>query len=139
MHPVFRELRYLLDSYSPERPRMAMGKVHIFDPQAWVSYYGVEVDELHLPFNFGLLGVAWKAQTVRQAVDGLAAILPAGAWSNYVLGNHDESRTVSRIGAAQARVALLLLLTLRGTPTLYYGDEIGMHDVNMPPEQAHDP
>jgi alpha-glucosidase len=56
-----------------------------------------------------------------------------------VLGNHDNPRIASRIGAAQARVAAMMLLTLRGTPTMYYGDEIGMHDVPIPPERRQDP
>jgi alpha-glucosidase len=65
--------------------------------------------------------------------------LPTDAWPNWVLGNHDQPRIASRIGAAQARVAQMLLLTLRGTPTCYYGDEIGMHNVSIPPELARDP
>ena len=77
---------------------------------------------------------------MRQVVDGLeAAILPPGAWPNYVLGNHDEPRIASRFGPAQARVAAMLLLTLRGTPTLYYGDEIGMANVPIPVEEQQDP
>ena len=67
------------------------------------------------------------------------ALLPSYAWPNWVLGNHDKSRIATRVGAAQARVAAMLLLTLRGTPTMYYGDEIGMHDVPIPPDQVQDP
>ena len=62
-----------------------------------------------------------------------------GGWPNYVLGNHDEHRIASRVGQHAARAAMMLLLTLRGTPTLYYGDEIGMHDVHIPPEREQDP
>ncbi|MFP3534616.1 alpha-amylase family glycosyl hydrolase, partial [Burkholderia sp. SIMBA_042] len=65
--------------------------------------------------------------------------LPEHAWPNWVLGNHDNPRVASRLGAAQARVAAVLLLTLRGTPTLYYGDEIGMTDSAIAPEQVRDP
>ena len=57
------------------------------------------------------------------------ASLPQGAWPNWVMGNHDRPRLASRIGAENARLAAMLLLTLRGTPTLYYGDEIGMRQV----------
>jgi alpha-glucosidase len=138
-HIVFRELRQLLDAYGVEQPRMTIGEIHIFDWQKWASYYGQHLDELHMPFNFALLGVEWQAQAVRQAVDSLEAALPPGAWPNYVLGNHDESRIASRYGRPQARLAAMLLLTLRGTPTLYYGDEIGMTDVPIPPEQQQDP
>ena len=72
-------------------------------------------------------------------VDAYEAVLPADAWPNWVLGNHDQHRLATRIGAAQARVANMLLLTLRGTPTCYYGDEIGMEDVPIPPEMVQDP
>jgi alpha-glucosidase len=65
--------------------------------------------------------------------------LPEHAWPNWVLSNHDNPRVASRLGAAQARVAAVLLLTLRGTPTLYYGDEIGMIDGEIPPDQVQDP
>eukprot|EP00698_Gefionella_okellyi_P011691 TRINITY_DN3099_c0_g2_i1.p3 TRINITY_DN3099_c0_g2~~TRINITY_DN3099_c0_g2_i1.p3 ORF type:complete len:223 (+),score=49.11 TRINITY_DN3099_c0_g2_i1:1072-1740(+) len=60
-------------------------------------------------------------------------------WPNWVLGNHDLARVSSRIGVAQSRVAHLLLLTLRGTPTVYYGDELGMMSVPVPRELWQDP
>ncbi len=139
VHAVFREFRQLLDSYSARQPRFSVGEIHIFDWEEWASYYGENLDELHMPFNFALLNVPWKAHTVRQVVDSLEATIPPGAWPNYVLGNHDCPRIASRYGRAQARVAAMLLLTLRGTPTLYYGDEIGMTNVSIPPEQRQDP
>lgn len=76
---------------------------------------------------------------IAEAVNTYEAKLPPSGWPNWVLGNHDKHRIASRIGPRQARVAAMLLLTLRGTPTLYYGDEIGMHDVPIPPEMVHDP
>jgi alpha-glucosidase len=72
-------------------------------------------------------------------VDDYEAALPPDAWPNWVLGNHDQHRLATRIGADQARVANMLLLTLRGTPTCYYGDEIGMQDVAIPLEKIQDP
>jgi alpha-glucosidase len=138
-HIVFREFRQLLDAYSAGQPRFSVGEIHVFDWQKWASYYGENLDELHMPFNFSLLNVEWKAKQVREVVDSLEAAIPPGAWPNYVLGNHDYWRIASRYGNAQARVAAMLLLTLRGTPTLYYGDEIGMTDVPVPPEQQQDP
>ena len=72
-------------------------------------------------------------------IEAYEAALPEGAWPNWVLGNHDRPRIASRVGREQARVAAMLLLTLRGTPTLYYGDEIGMHDVPIPPDRLRDP
>ncbi|MEE8390967.1 MAG: alpha-amylase family glycosyl hydrolase [Anaerolineae bacterium] len=139
VHTVFREFRQLLDAYSAEQPRYSVGEIHIFDWQKWASYYGQKLDGLHMPFNFALLNVAWEAQKVREVVDSLEAAIPPGAWPNYVLGNHDHWRIASHYGKAQARVAAMLLLTLRGIPTLYYGDEIGMTDVPIPPERQQDP
>ena len=126
----------MLDEYEE---RMAVGEVYLEDIQDWASYYGKQLDELHLPFNFRLIRTPWNAAAVRRSVDELEAMLPPGAWPNYVLGNHDQHRLVSRIGTTQVRVAAMLLLTLRGTPTLYYGDEIGMTDVLILPEQQLDP
>ncbi len=138
-HGIYRVVRRLLDSYSVEHPRVAIGEMHIPDRKVWASYYGANLDEMHMPFNFGLVSAAWNAQAMRQSVDALEAHLPPGAWPNNVLGNHDEPRIASRVGPAQARVAMLLLLTLRGASTLYYGDEIGMHDGDIPPERVYDP
>ena len=89
-----------------------------------------------MPFNFHLLSTPWEAEAIGDLIERYEAALPDGAWPNWVLGNHDRPRIASRVGAAQARVAAMLLLTLRGTPTLYYGDEIGMTDV---PVQRYDP
>lgn len=139
IHPLFRELRQLLDQYSAEQPRVSIGELHVYDWPRWASYYGKTLDELHMPFNFGLLNIGWQGRAVRQMVDAIEVALPPGAWPNYVLGNHDESRIATRLGPEAARLGMLLLLTLRGTPTLYNGDEIGMHDVEIPPEQVYDP
>ena len=99
-------------------------------------YYG---SGLHLPSNLHLLSTPWDAAAIGALVDGYEAALPDGAWPNWVLGNHDRPRLASRIGPVQARAAAVLLLTLRGTPTLYYGDELGMHDVAIPPDRVQDP
>ncbi|MBZ0317079.1 MAG: alpha-glucosidase C-terminal domain-containing protein [Anaerolineae bacterium] len=139
IHGVMREFRTLLDSYSALRPRFSVGEIHIFDWAEWAKYYGEKLDELHMPFNFGFIGTAWNPQIFQKVIEGVEAAVPQGAWPNYVLGNHDEHRIASRVGADAARSAMLLLLTLRGTPTIYYGDEIGMHDVDIPPELEQDP
>jgi alpha-glucosidase len=104
-----------------------------------VTYYGREGRGLHLPFNFHLILTPWQAPAIAALVDTYEAALPPNAWPNWVLGNHDRSRVATRVGAAQARVAAMLLLTLRGTPTLYNGDELGMHDVPIPPDLVQDP
>ncbi len=137
IHQVFRELRGVLDRYAP--PRMALGEIHIFDWREWGSYYGDHLDELHFPCNFGLLKAPWTAAGIRESVDRLEAAIPDGAWPNYVLGNHDEQRLATRLGEHGSRQAAVLLLTLRGTPTLYYGDELGMRESDIPSDKQQDP
>lgn len=139
IHSVFREMRRILDSYSTERPRTSVAEIHVFDWSNWASYFGVSLDEIHMPFNFGLVGVEWDAARIREVVDAVEGALPSGAWPSYVLGNHDEPRLATRFGAGYAPLATMLILTLRGTPTTYYGDEIGMHDVPIPPARVRDP
>jgi alpha-glucosidase len=116
-----------------------VGEIHIFDWPKWAEFYGKNLDELHMPYNFALIFARWDPAIIGGIVDAIEKAVPPGGWPNYVLGNHDEHRLASRIGAEAARVATMLLLTLRGTPTLYYGDEIGMHDVEIPPELEQDP
>ncbi len=135
VHDVVREMRQIVDAYGE---RVLIGEIYLPVPRL-VMYYGPNNDEAHLPFNFQLVLLPWDAPTVRRAVDTYEAALPAGAWPNWVLGNHDQPRIASRIGRAQARVATMLLLTLRGTPTCYYGDEIGMQNVPIPLDQIVDP
>ncbi len=139
VHRVYRDFRKLLDEYSSSQPRMSMGEIHIFDWDEWILYYGENLDEIHFPVNFTLLGAKWDPGSIRELVEELEAHLPAGAWPNYVLANHDDQRILSRYGTEQIRSVATLLLTLRGTPVLYYGDEIGMQDVDIPPELCLDP
>lgn len=91
-----------------------------------MRYYGTELDGLHLPFNSGLAPLPeWKAPTVEALVEEYEATLPEGAIPNWVLCNHDNPRLVTRLGGSGAGMAQMLLLTLRGSPACYYGDEIG--------------
>jgi glycosidase len=139
LHDVLRDMRAVLDEFATSSPRVGIGEIHVFDWPKWASYYGQQLDELHLPFNFGLLGIDWDAAQVRELVLVMERVIPPGGWPNYVLGNHDESRIASRVGPEQARVAMLLLLTLRGTPTIYNGDELGMPDVPVALDAVQDP
>jgi alpha-glucosidase len=137
---VYRELRELLDTWHDGVDRVIIGEMHLYDLEHWAAYFGAG-DEMHLPFNFGLLKTPWTAPDVAAHVEAVEAVTAAepGRWPSYVVGNHDEHRVASRIGEAQARVAMTLLLTLRGTPTVYYGDELGHPDVDVPPEREQDP
>lgn len=129
-----RELRDVADAYGD---RVLIGEVYM-PPERLVRYYGEDGRSLHLPFNFALVGSSWDAQAITSAIQAYEAALPPGAWPTWVLGNHDQPRIASRVGAGQARVAAMLLLTLRGTPTLYYGDELGLPDVPVPADRIVD-
>ncbi len=135
VHDLIRQMRAVLDEYDE---RVMVGEIYLTTKKQ-VNYYGESLDECHLPYNFQLILVPWQAQIVQEMVEDYEAVLPAGAWPNWVLGNHDQHRLATRVGAAQARVANMLLLTLRGTPTVYYGEEIGMEDVPIPSELVQDP
>lgn len=137
IHRLFRELRTFVDSHHGDG--YLVGEIHEYRPDRWASYYGEALDELHQVFNFALLAAGLDAERIRAAVAGVEAALPAGAWPTWVLGNHDEPRIVTRFGWEASRAAAVLLLTLRGTPTLYQGDEIGMEDAAVPPERQQDP
>jgi alpha-glucosidase len=104
-----------------------------------VKYYGMEEPGAHLPFNCQLILARGHARHIAQLIDEYERHLPENGWPNWVLGNHDQHRIATRVGKEQARVAAMLLLTLRGTPTMYYGDEIGMTDVAIPPARVQDP
>jgi len=135
VHDLIRAFRALLDQY-PDR--VMIGEIDL--PMAeLMAYYGRVRDECHLPTHFGLLHVPWRAVDVRRLIGDYLTLLPAGAWPNWVLGNHDQRRLASRLGQAQARVATLLLLTLPGTPTWYYGDELGLENGCIPPDKLRDP
>ncbi|HEV2149722.1 MAG TPA: alpha-amylase family glycosyl hydrolase [Longimicrobiaceae bacterium] len=135
VHDVIGEMRRLFDEY---HERVLIGEIYL-PVERLVRYYGEDMSGVHLPFNFQLILARWDARHLAGLIDEYEAALPEGGWPNWVLGNHDQHRIASRVGAAQARVAAMLLLTLRGTPTLYYGDEIGMHDVEIPPDRVQDP
>jgi len=135
VHEIVAEMRGVIDSYSD---RVLIGEIYLPIEQL-VTYYGRDLKGAQLPFNFQLIRTTWDAESIARVIKDYDAALPQGAWPNWVLGNHDQSRIASRIGAAQARVAAMLLFTLRGTPTMYYGEEIGMSDVPIPPDRIQDP
>jgi alpha-glucosidase len=138
-HAIVREMRAVLDAYDQ---RVLIGEIYLPLPEL-VRYYGVAengvLDGAQMPFNFRLIQTDWSADHIAALIHEYEGVLPAGAWPNWVLGNHDQSRLASRIGADQARAAAMLLLTLRGTPTIYYGEEIGMTNGRIPPELVQDP
>lgn len=135
VHELARTMRKVLEEYEE---RMMIAELYL-PVDRLVTYYGADHDEAHLPFNFILLSLPWEPEKIAAAIDEYETALPSEGWPNWVLGNHDRPRTASRIGLQQAKVAAMLLLTLRGTPTIYYGEEIGMRDVPIPFEEMQDP
>jgi len=135
VHEIIAEMRRVIDAYEN---RVLIGEIYL-PVERLIVYYGASGEGVHLPFNFQLIELPWQASVITEAIARYEALLPTYGWPNWVLGNHDKPRIASRVGVDQARNAAMLLLTLRGTPTLYYGDEIGMTNVPIPPERVQDP
>jgi alpha-glucosidase len=135
VHDIIEKMRHVLDTYEE---RMMVGEIYL-PIERLVAYYGSEGKGANLPYNFHLVHVPWTPRDISSVIENYEASLPKFGWPNWVLGNHDNHRLASRFGDKQVRIAGMLLLTLRGTPTMYYGDEIGMHDVHIPPEKVQDP
>ncbi len=135
VHDIVQKMRRVLDGYND---RMMIGEIYL-PIHKLITYYGPQNNGAHLPFNFMLLSLDWDAQKIAAAIAEYEGALPPNAWPNWVLSNHDQPRMTSRVGLQQAKVAALLLLTLRGTPTIYYGEELGMRDVPIPFEEVQDP
>lgn len=148
-HPLLRRIRTLLDGY-PQQPMM-VGEVSILDLDLMVPYLG-DGDELHLSFNFESIHLPWDAARWRAAVaHAEVAHAAVGGWPTWVLSNHDVPRHRTRYANfpnppvhergsdERARAAAVMLLTLRGTPFLYQGEELGLLDADLPPERVVDP
>lgn len=138
-HDCLRGLREVIDSRGADR-HLFLGETVVFDRDQQLSYLGDD-DELHLGFNFLAVHAQWDASSWR---DELRATYRAyGAvdgWPTWVMSNHDVARHASRYGStARARAAAVLLLTQRGTPFMYQGEELGLFDAEVPPERRVDP
>jgi alpha-glucosidase len=138
-HALLRRIREVLDAYPGERAMV--GEVNLGRPDLLAPYYG-QADELHLVFDFSLLWAPWDAEGWGRRIEASeAALASRDAWPAWVLSNHDTPRHRTRYGGseARARVAALVLLTLRGTPFLYAGEELGAGDALVTPAQRVDP
>ncbi len=135
-HAISAEFRALADSY---QDRVLIGEIALPNDRL-ARWYGTPAQpQVHLPFNFQLIESEWDAAVLRLKIANYETSLPEFGWPNWVMGSHDAARIAARLGDAQARVAAMLLLTLRGTPTLYQGDEIGIGEVVIPPDRVRDP
>jgi alpha-glucosidase len=138
-HAVLRGLRRLVDSYDGDR--LLVGEVYLLSTATVAKYFGAG-DELHLAFDFTPLFAPWEAEAWRRRIDEAEAELGSlGAWPTWTLSNHDNPRHRTRYGGpeARARAAAVLLLTLRGAPFVYYGEELGLEDAAVPAGRVVDP
>jgi len=140
-HQVLKDFRKIIDSYPV---KTSIGEIMADNPARAASYYGDNCDELHMNFYFELLHCRWKASSFRRCIELWEQALPDGAWPAYTFSNHDVKRAISRYGNdgkedLRARLLMMLLLTLRGTPFIYYGEEIGMKEAKLKRNQLKDP
>ena len=135
VHPRIAGIRRVLEEFDGDR--VAVGEVYVLDQRALAPYV-TGGDELHLAHNFVFLNQPWSAAAFRRVVDEFEALTAESGWPAWCLNNHDHSRTATRYGAARARVAAVMLLTLRGTPFLYMGEELGLTDGVVPPDAVVD-
>jgi alpha-glucosidase len=140
LHDVLRRWRALAGREDPER--ILVGETYVLDLDQLIPFYGNGQDELHLAFNFLFVHADLDAEEMRANVEGVEQMLPAESWPVWTGSNHDAKRLATRWAGGdpvKARAALLVLLALRGTPFLYYGDEIGLTDADLDPAAALDP
>jgi alpha-glucosidase len=138
-HELLLGVRRVLDEYGDDR--VIVGEVPLRAPAQLVPYYGAG-DELHVVFDFALMHVPWSAEAVERVVaEAEEAFAAPHLWPCWVLSNHDQARHRTRFGGseARARAAAVLLLTLRGTPCIYQGEELGLLDADIPPAARVDP
>jgi len=136
VHGLLRWFRRVIDAYPG---RVLIGEVEYGSSEERLARFYGQGEELHLPLNFSLMTLPWRSPVIAEHLARYDAALPAGACPTFVIGNHDRARVATRIGPAQARVAAMLLLTSRNAPFVYYGDELGMRNVDLAPEHQRDP
>jgi len=139
VHDVHRHWRRLADGYDP--PRLLVGETFVDNVEEVIAFYGAG-DELGLAFNIPFLHSQFTASALRDLVHATESSLPDGCTPVWTGSNHDVSRLPSRWArgnVAATRCALMMLLTLRGTTFLYYGDELGLPDTDIPADQLRDP
>lgn len=135
VHDIVAAMRRIVDEFGD---RVLLGELYL-PPERVVSYYGLEQPQLHLPLNMRFAWTEWNAEKVGAVISQYRVLLPEGAWPAWTISTHDCLRVAFRMSQSQARVAAMLLMTIQGTPTLYYGEEIGMKGVDIPAERAIDP
>ena len=139
VHDVLRRWRRLIEDYPG---CVLVGETPVEPVESLAPFYGNGRDQLHLAFNFPFISAPLEEPAMRAIVEATELVLPEEAWPVWTGSNHDMSRLATRWAGddpARVRVALLMLLCLRGTPVLYQGDEIGLGDVEVAGEDLRDP
>ena len=138
MIPLLAEIRNLVDGYGD---RYVVGETFLSSPAKAVQYTGN--DRLHAAFNFTMLAQPWNARKFSKAITDWEGLNQGEHWPNHVLNNHDNPRTSTRYhfnGDDQLlKTTAVLMMTLRGTPFLYHGEEIGMRDIELSRDEIQDP
>jgi alpha-glucosidase len=140
VHDVLRRWRTLTEARA-DRP-VLLGETWVLDVDSLATFYGQGADELHLAFNFVFMLAEFDAATLAPIVVRSDELMRGEAWPVWAISNHDLTRAPTRWARDDedaARAALVMLFTLRGTPVLYYGDEIGMRETDVPPDRLQDP
>lgn len=111
---------------------------HFSAEEQYTALYSVD-PEVAAPFNFQGMKTPYGARSFSNFIDKFEELIGSTLRPFYCFSNHDKSRLVSRVGQKQARLVGMLQLTLPGIPVVYYGDELGMHDVPIAKDQVRDP
>jgi alpha-glucosidase len=139
IHEVLKNWRKLARGHDPER--LLVGETWVMELEELATFYGDGTDELHLALNFPFMFAPFEADERAEIVGRTLDLLPRDAWPAWALSNHDVARFPTRLcdeNDLKVKAGMLLLLGLRGTPFLYYGDELGMRQVEIPPERVLD-
>lgn len=148
MLPLLKEMRHLMDEkpgrYLVGEPFIAISPLDfLYSGTASTAARYCGDDSLHAILCFDFLHSPWKPKTFQRAILDWESALAGKAWPTYVLGNHDNPRPATRLTKgekdARLKVAAVMLMTLGGTPFIYYGDEIGMRDIHITRSQIKDP
>lgn len=140
-HQICKEIRDIANTY---KDKVLIGEIYTNDVKEAVSYHGSNNDELHMAFNFNFLFQKWSAKSFYNSIMNWYNLLPTDSWPNFTLSNHDQPRHYYRYkkgnnSDARAKVAAAMLLTLKGTPFIYYGEELGMSCEKIPKNSLKDP
>ena len=140
VHDVIKKWRRIAKRYEPER--VLLGETYVWALDSLAAFYGTRNDELQLAFNIPFVFSRLEADAMHAIVEDVQKLYPRHAWPAWTGSNHDAGHLATRWGRGderRTRLALMMLLTLRGTPVLYYGDEIGMPDTPLELDDLRDP